>query len=210
MGRGVDAAVAGSQMRSAARVLSTQDPEPDALARAMDRLMVADPPTQMASSVYVLFDPPHDDLALVVAGHPPPLLVADGRSRFVSEDGSPVHGLGEVPRVSARMPFGRGDLLLLYTDGLVERRGESIDIGLKRLQAAAEELLTAVDDAPTSTTSSPSCRGGLRPRPARRRRRARPSGACRPSSDDVGGRSEHRGDGRGADRTAYGGLCWGG
>jgi len=41
MGRGVDAAVAGSQMRSAARVLSTQDPEPDALARAMDRLMVA-------------------------------------------------------------------------------------------------------------------------------------------------------------------------
>ena len=148
MGRGVDAAVAGSQMRSAARVLSTQDPEPDALARAMDRLMVAEPPTQMASSVYVLFDPPNDQLAVVVAGHPPPLLVHDGRTRYVSEDGSPVHGLGEVPRVAARMPFGRGDLLLLYTDGLVERRGESIDIGLKRLQAAAEELLTSVDDAP--------------------------------------------------------------
>ena len=147
MGRGVDAAVAGSQMRSAARVLSTQDPEPDALARAMDRLMVAEPPTQMASSVYVLFDPPNDQLAVVVAGHPPPLLVHDGRTRYVSEDGSPVHGLGEVPRVAARMPFGRGDLLLLYTDGLVERRGESIDIGLKRLQAAAEELLTSVDDA---------------------------------------------------------------
>ena len=135
-------------MRSAARVLSTQDPEPDALARAMDRLMVAEPPTQMASSVYVLFDPPNDQLAVVVAGHPPPLLVHDGRTRYVSEDGSPVHGLGEVPRVAARMPFGRGDLLLLYTDGLVERRGESIDIGLKRLQAAAEELLTSVDDAP--------------------------------------------------------------
>jgi serine phosphatase RsbU (regulator of sigma subunit) len=36
--------------------------------------------------------------------------------------------------------------LVLYTDGLVERRGESIDLGLKRLQVAAEELLTTVDD----------------------------------------------------------------
>ena len=146
MGRGVDAAVSGSLMRSAARVLSTQDPEPAALARAMDRFMVVEPPTQMASAVYVLFDPSEDDIALVVAGHPPPLLFRDGRSRFVTEDGSPIHGLGEVPRVSAHCPFGAGDLLLLYTDGLVERRGESIDIGLRRLQAAADALFTAVDD----------------------------------------------------------------
>ncbi|MGO4604241.1 PP2C family protein-serine/threonine phosphatase [Terrabacter sp. 2YAF2] len=146
MGRGVDAAVSGSLMRSAARVLSTQDPEPAALARAMDRFMVVEPPTQMASAVYVLFDPSEDDIALVVAGHPPPLIFRDGRSRFVTEEGSPIHGLGEVPRVSAHCPFGAGDLLLLYTDGLVERRGESIDIGLRRLQAAADELFTAVDD----------------------------------------------------------------
>ena len=146
MGRGVDAAVAGSKMRSAARVLATQDPEPEALAGAMDRFMATEPPTQMASSVYLLFEPERDDLAVVVAGHPPPLLVQGGRTRFVSEDGSPVHGLGEVPRASARVPFAVGDLLLLYTDGLVERRGESIDIGLKRLQAAAEELLTSADD----------------------------------------------------------------
>lgn len=146
MGRGVDAAVSGSLMRSAARVLSTQDPEPAALARAMDRFMVVEPPTQMASTVYVLFDPSEDDIALVVAGHPPPLIFRDGRSRFVTEEGSPIHGLGEVPRVSAHCPFGAGDVLLLYTDGLVERRGESIDIGLRRLQAAADELFTAVDD----------------------------------------------------------------
>ena len=146
MGRGADAAVSGSLMRSAARVLSTQDPEPGALARAMDRLMVVEPPTQMASAVYILFDPSKDDLALVVAGHPPPLLFRDGRSRFVTEDGSPIHGLGEVPRPSAHCPFGPGDVLLLYTDGLVERRGESIDVGLGRLQEAADALFTAVDD----------------------------------------------------------------
>ncbi|KRF40961.1 PP2C family protein-serine/threonine phosphatase [Terrabacter sp. Soil810] len=146
MGRGVDAAVAGSRMRSAARVLATQDPEPDALAGAMDRFMATEPPTQMASSVYLLFEPARDDLAVVVAGHPPPLLVSGGRTRFVTEDGSPVHGLGEIPRLAARVPFVAGDLLLMYTDGLVERRGESIDIGLKRLQVAAEELLTDVGD----------------------------------------------------------------
>ena len=146
MGRGVDAAVAGSRMRAAARVLATQDPEPDVLARAMDRFMAADPPTQMASAAYVLLDPARDSLAVCVAGHPPPLLLQGRESRYVTEDGSPVHGLGLVPRPAAHLPFGVGDLLLLYTDGLVERRGESIDVGLKRLQEAADELLAGVDD----------------------------------------------------------------
>jgi GAF domain-containing protein len=146
MGRGVDAAVSGSLMRAAARVLSTQDPEPGALAAAMDRFMAIEPPTQMASSVYALFDPAEDAVALVVAGHPPPLLVQGGTTRFISEDGSPVHGLGPVPRGAVHSRFGVGDLLLLYTDGLVERRGEGIDIGLKRLQSAADELLVGLDE----------------------------------------------------------------
>ena len=146
MGRGVDAAVAGSHMRSAAKVLATQDPQPEALAQAMDRFMTTDPPTQMASTVYVLFDPGHDDVSLVRAGHPPPLLVNKDGTRFLPEVGSPVHGLGEVPRPALRQPFCVGDLLVLYTDGLIERRGESIEVGLGRLQAAGEELLTALDD----------------------------------------------------------------
>jgi serine phosphatase RsbU (regulator of sigma subunit) len=133
-------------MRSAARVLATQDPEPDALACAMDRFMAAEPPTPMASAVYVLFDPARDSVSMAVAGHPPPLLLQNRESRYVTEHGSPVHGLGVLPRAAARMRFGVGDIVLLYTDGLVERRGESIDIGLKRLQDAAEELLADVGD----------------------------------------------------------------
>ncbi len=144
MGRGVDAAVGGSKMRSATRVVATQDPEPQAVATAMDRFMEVDPPTPMASAVYLLFDPRDDAVGVVVAGHPPPLLVHHGRSRYLTESGSPVHGLGTVTRAAARVTFGPGDLMLLYTDGLVERRSESIDIGLRRLKTAAEEMLTDV------------------------------------------------------------------
>ena len=101
----------------------------------------------MASSVYLLFDPGHDDMSLVRAGHPPPLLVNKDGIRFLTEVGSPVHGLGEVPRPALHQPFCIGDVLLLYTDGLIERRGESIEVGLARLQAAGEELLTGLDAA---------------------------------------------------------------
>ncbi len=139
MGRGVDAALGGSRMRSAVRVLATQHPEPDALARAVDRLMAVEAPTPMASAVYVLFDPATDTLSMTVAGHPPPLLIRQGEGRYVEEDGSPLHGLGTVPRPVVSLPFGVGDVLLLYTDGLVERRGEGIDIGLERLRGVAEQ-----------------------------------------------------------------------
>jgi len=138
MGRGVDAALGGSRMRSAVRVLATQHPEPDALARAVDRLMAVEAPTPMASAVYVLFDPAADTLSMTVAGHPPPLLIRGGEGRYI-EDGSPLHGVGTVPRPVVNLPFGVGDVLLLYTDGLVERRGEGIDTGLQRLRDVAEQ-----------------------------------------------------------------------
>ncbi|WP_076260906.1 PP2C family protein-serine/threonine phosphatase [Intrasporangium flavum] len=138
MGRGVDAALGGSRMRSAVRVLATQHPEPDALARAVDRLMAVEAPTPMASAVYVLFDPGSDSLSMTIAGHPPPLLIRSGEGRYV-EDGSPLHGIGTVARPVVNLPFGIGDVLLLYTDGLVERRGEGIDTGLERLRGVAEK-----------------------------------------------------------------------
>ncbi len=147
MGRGVDAAVAGSRMRAAVRVLIAQDPRPGALAQAMDRLMVAEALTPLATAAYLLFDPAADDLELVVAGHLPPLLLAaDGTSRFVTDAGSPVLGVGTVARPSAGVTFRGGDAMLLYTDGLVERRGEGIDQGLARLKAAAADLSDVVDD----------------------------------------------------------------
>lgn len=71
-----------------------------------------------------------------VAGHPPPLLVeADGTARFLTEGRSPMLGLVPHPEYSSALePLPPGSTLLLYTDGLVERREEDLTVGLERLR----------------------------------------------------------------------------
>ncbi|MDG9717890.1 SpoIIE family protein phosphatase [Streptomyces sp. DH24] len=78
-------------------------------------------------------------LTYSVAGHPPPLLVeADGAARFLTEARSPLLGLDPQPEyASVTEPLLPGATLLLYTDGLVERRAEDITVGLERLRRHA-------------------------------------------------------------------------
>lgn len=73
------------------------------------------------------------------AGHPPPLLVTwDGDSRFLHEASNPLLGLCyDQPWISAVESLPPGGMLLLYTDGLIERRGEDLDSGLDRLRRYA-------------------------------------------------------------------------
>ncbi len=79
-------------------------------------------------------------LAWTNAGHPPPLLIEpDGTTRLL-ETGRPDLMIGILPeteRTDNRHSIAAGSTLLLYTDGLVERRGEDITVGLDRLRAAA-------------------------------------------------------------------------
>ncbi|MER6508367.1 SpoIIE family protein phosphatase [Nonomuraea sp. NPDC001636] len=81
-------------------------------------------------------------LRFAVAGHPPPLLVtAQGRGRFLEEAVSPLLGFSDdEPRPSWTEPLPPGSTLLLYTDGLIERSGEHLDLGLERLRRVAESL----------------------------------------------------------------------
>ena len=84
------------------------------------------------------------------AGHPPPMLLhPDGRVEALGHD-SPDMLLGLdplTPRTSSELTAEPGMTLLLYTDGLVERRGQSIDEGLDLLTAALKELATDRLDA---------------------------------------------------------------
>lgn len=140
MGRGVDAAVAGSRLRAATRVLMTQDPHPDALATAVDAFMERDPLIPLASAAYLLVDEDHDEAWATVAGHPPPLLVrADGSTGFMELGRSPLLGVGPTERAASAFSFGPGDMLLLFTDGLVERRGEDLGERLRELREVVAE-----------------------------------------------------------------------
>jgi serine phosphatase RsbU (regulator of sigma subunit) len=80
------------------------------------------------------------------AGHPPPLLIgADGTTGYLApaRHGIPVGIDPSVPRFSHTHPIPPGATLLLFTDGLVERRGQDIDTGLAQLAAQAGSLAGA-------------------------------------------------------------------
>jgi serine phosphatase RsbU (regulator of sigma subunit) len=88
-----------------------------------------------------VIDPDAGTVELVNAGHYPPVLVGpDGVATFARTP--PRRPLGTDPDtcVAADFPYRPGDTLLLYTDGLVERRSEHIDLGLARIEEAAGPL----------------------------------------------------------------------
>ena len=137
VGHGLEAAVAMGQLRGAVSALA-QTTGPSRLLERLDVFVETVPSAATATLAYIELDPADGTIRYACAGHPPPLLVsAGGRTRFLWEGRSPPLGsmLGE--RRAAVDRLEEGETLVLYTDGLVERRSESIDAGLERLARAA-------------------------------------------------------------------------
>jgi anti-sigma regulatory factor (Ser/Thr protein kinase) len=88
-------------------------------------------------------------LDAVSAGHLPAVLVgADGKAGLLEQlQGLPLGVMASGEYVRQRYAFPTGSTLLLYTDGLIERRGESIDVGLERLREAAERAAATEDSS---------------------------------------------------------------
>ncbi|GAA2145125.1 PP2C family protein-serine/threonine phosphatase [Glycomyces algeriensis] len=89
-----------------------------------------------STSVEALVDPASGLIIYSNSGHPPPALVhPDGRCDLLSQALDPPLGARpqHVPCSQAGQPYAAGDTLVLYTDGLIERRDEDIDAGLNRL-----------------------------------------------------------------------------
>ncbi len=137
MGRGVTAAAAMAQMRAAIRALVAVDPDPSAVLPALDRLFEHYDFNQLVTLVYAVADPERGELVIANAGHPPPVLRrADGTVEVIAGEPGLLLGAGGGDRSPITVDFGPGDLLLAYTDGLVERRDEDIETGVHRLVAA--------------------------------------------------------------------------
>lgn len=136
MGKGMKAAAVMGQLRTAVRAYAGLDLPPAEVLRRLDTLLGQLPVPQLATCVYAVHDPLADTLSVASAGHvPPAVLGGDGTVRYVDDRLGPPLGVGSRPFVQRRVPFGAGAALLLFTDGLIERRGQDIVDGLSQLAA---------------------------------------------------------------------------
>ena len=136
VGHGVAAAAAMAQLRTALRAYAVEERPPAAVVGAVNRMMWELGPAAMTTLAYLVLDPAEETLELVLAGHPPPLLIGpDGRPHYLPLQGAMALGVAQTSAYGSKsFAFPPGATVVLYTDGLVERRGASIDAGLDRLR----------------------------------------------------------------------------
>jgi anti-sigma regulatory factor (Ser/Thr protein kinase)/putative methionine-R-sulfoxide reductase with GAF domain len=147
VGRGVMAASVMAEIRTALRAYMVQGHELTGVVSMLNDLLVSMGRNRGATLSILELDPEAEELEAVTAGHLPPLLIEpDGRARLLEQKhGLPVGVRSGNDYEAFRYPFPSGSRLLLYTDGLIERRDESIDTGLQRLAAAAEAAAQGAD-----------------------------------------------------------------
>jgi anti-sigma regulatory factor (Ser/Thr protein kinase) len=138
-GHGVRAAAVMGRMRNALRAFALDGDPP---ARVLERLNAFERRVgdgEMATLLYGVFDPERHELRFASAGHPWPLVVSpDGEVVRLGGGRSVPIGVRSRPRFEEAVErLGPGAVLLLYTDGLVERRGEPLDTGIERIESAA-------------------------------------------------------------------------
>ncbi|MER5796047.1 SpoIIE family protein phosphatase [Streptomyces sp. NPDC001980] len=144
VGHGLQSAVTMGRLRGAVRTLADLDLSPvellahldDQMNRFLDERGDEVSLVTGATCLYAVYDPVSRLCQLTRAGHPPPAVVsADGAVDFVDLPGGPPLGLGGVVFEEREIALADGDLLVLYTDGLLESRAQDFDTGLRRMRA---------------------------------------------------------------------------
>jgi GAF domain-containing protein/anti-sigma regulatory factor (Ser/Thr protein kinase) len=141
VGHGLAAAATMAQLRTALRAYAVEGHSPSEVVERVNRMMWQLGPAAMTTLAYLVIDPVAERVELVTAGHPPPLLISpDGTAQYLPLTGGIALGAtGVAGFPSHTHPLPLGSAVMLYTDGLVEARGASIDDGLERLRVLAEE-----------------------------------------------------------------------
>jgi GAF domain-containing protein len=145
VGHGPRAAAAMGQVRSALTATASAADGPHDLLRRLDDFASRTPDVRYSTVCVAFLDPGDGDLRYACAGHPPPLLLRpDGSTDLLGGGRSYPLALASPPGFVARPPgearavVPPGARLILYTDGLIERRGASIDDGIARLLSAVQ------------------------------------------------------------------------
>lgn len=144
VGHNLDSAAAMGRMRAATAAIAAHvQPSPAALLEGLDAFARSVNGTDYATAACVVLDTRSGQLRYSSAGHPPVLVVSPGGdARCLSDGGGPPFCV--IPchnREQGSTTLEPGSLVVLYTDGLIERRRESLDAGLDRLRAAARDLM---------------------------------------------------------------------
>jgi PAS domain S-box-containing protein len=163
VGRGLEAASVMGQLRSACRALMLQEPSPARTLMALDQF-AASVPGALCTTVFCgVFDPDTGELTYSTAGHPPGIVAhADGSVQLLEEGRSlPLAVRPGSRRPEARCTLAARATLLLYTDGLVERRRRPLSAGIEEAGAAVQEgRELPVDDLATEVMTRLAPPGG--------------------------------------------------
>ncbi|MEU2782856.1 MULTISPECIES: SpoIIE family protein phosphatase [unclassified Streptomyces] len=149
VGHGLRAAGVMGQLRSALSASSRVAAGPAQALDVLGRYAHVVDGAESATAVTTFIDFDARTIAYSSAGHPPPVLVhADGRVEFLDQaTDTPLDARPDpIRRPQAATTYDEGATLALYTDGLIERRREDIDVGLGRLAHALVEHRTAVPE----------------------------------------------------------------
>ena len=137
VGHGIDAAALMGQLRTALHAYAIEDHGPAKTLALVDRFLQESRLGDMATAAYGVFDIATGCLTLASAGHLPPFVISEDTCNAVPV--TPTAPLGVLPHLICtehEIMLRQGDIVVLYTDGLVERREASIDDGLARLAGA--------------------------------------------------------------------------
>src|SRR3954454_13298712 len=139
-GHGLRAAASMGQLRNAFRAYGMVEASPAEVVARINRLVMSGVEQVMATVLYLVLDRESGEVAWSAAGHPPPLMIAPDGARFLEGGRSvPIGAADPAVFREATAILPRGSALLLYTDGLVERRDTPLEERLEQLAEAAAE-----------------------------------------------------------------------
>jgi PAS domain S-box-containing protein len=141
VGHGIGAAALMGQLRNALRAYALEGASPGEVVEKLDRMVQSLEAGRMATLLYMVVEPDLGSLTIASAGHLPPLVLSPSGEAGYLEGGRTLP-LGVMPSIEypeAQFELEPGATLVMYTDGLVEERGASIDAGLEALKAAVIE-----------------------------------------------------------------------
>jgi CheY-like chemotaxis protein len=143
-GHSLHAATVMAEVRHAVRAYAVEGHSPATVLDLVNRFMRTVLPHDSATLCLLTLDPRTGVVRLASAGHLPPLLRTDDEVRFIEAHG-PLLGINAPRPAEAEFILPPGGTLVLYTDGLVERRDADIDVGLGLLAKAAAEVDADLD-----------------------------------------------------------------